>query len=330
MVSLAVFRFERKSENYVFWAVMVMLVFMAGFRGEGVDRDYENYVSYMQTIDNLSIEPTFLLISSIALMLNNQVVVFLIYAFFGVSLKFIAINKITNLRLLSILFYFSFFFPLHELTQIRAGVASALLLLAIKPIYERKFFQFVILSLLAISFHYAAIFMLPLWFLQTRNVNKFFLVVVPVGALFLYLVGIQLGASAPIPIPALQSKIDIYNQLTELGVSDYDQINVFNLVYLGRLAIYYFILFFVNSIQKKNIYVVLLLNIYMLSLAAFPLFSALPVVAFRVTEFYGIVEVVLFPLIVYTIKQQNFARALVSVVPAVFMFTTLFYARLIN
>ena len=321
---------RHRSESYVFWGMMIIMIFLAGLRGEGIDRDYENYTILMNTADDFSIEPAFLLIARIANFLGSPAVLFFIYAVLGVSLKFIAIDKLTDLRLLSVVMYFAYFYQLHEITQIRAGVASAILLLAVKPIYDRNFWKFIILTALAVTFHYSALLMLPLWFLRTREVNKYLLYIIPVGSLLLYFAGIRIGASVPIPIPFIQSKIDMYNTFTELGISDFDQINVLNLVYLARVAMYYFVLYFVDLIKDKNKYTVILLNIYMLSLAAFPLFSALPVLSFRINELYGIVEILLFPLIYYTIKQKVYSKILVSLIATTFILINLFHNQLLN
>jgi len=148
--------------------------------------------------------------------------------------------------------------------------------------------------------------------------------------MLMYFAGFQIGTSIKIPIAGIQNKIDTYVQLTEMGISDFDKINLLSLVYLARMAIYYFILLYIDLIKEKNKYTILLVNIYMLSLIAFPLFSAIPVLAYRVTELYGIVEIILFPLLFYVVKQKVYSRVLVGVIATALILTSLLYSELIT
>ena len=93
---------------------------------------------------------------------------FLLFAILGVSFKLIAIKQLTELWFLSLILYLSNFFILHEMTQIRAGVASAFLLLCVKPIYDRDLKRFLLFAVLGFLFHYSAIVILPLWFLGIK------------------------------------------------------------------------------------------------------------------------------------------------------------------
>ena len=58
-------------------------------------------------------------------------------------------------------------------------------------------------------------------------------------------------------------------------------------------------------------------------------FYNLPVFAFRLSELLGVVEVILFPLLYYTIKPDYASKAIVGVIALVFLFIGVFYNQVI-
>jgi hypothetical protein len=130
----SIWRFKQKYWVVFLWAFFLFLI--AALRNENVDRDYLTYIlNYEQTAKRLAltIEPTFYLFSIIARSIfDNVIFLFIIYAFLGVFIKIYAISKLSKeLYLFSFLVYFSNFFLLHEMTQIRAGVAAAFILISL-------------------------------------------------------------------------------------------------------------------------------------------------------------------------------------------------------
>ena len=193
-------------KTIVFICLAIVLITIAAFRGEGVDRDYSNYVSYFHEQDFLFVEPSFVLISIIIHFIVGPypIFLFIFFAILGVSLKFIAIKQLTELWFLSLVIYISYFFILQDLTQIRAGVATSFLLLCIKPIKERNWKKFLLFSFLAFSFHYSALLIFPLWFLGGKSGRKWLFFSIPISYL-VYFSGINLITM--IPVPFIQDKI---------------------------------------------------------------------------------------------------------------------------
>ncbi|MFC2099079.1 EpsG family protein, partial [Bacteroidota bacterium] len=209
---------NEQTKNIFFICCGLLLFFIAAFRGD-IDNDYQGYVNlYNQaaTLTIIRIEPTFLIISFIVKHLfNNVVYLFIIYSLLGVCIKFYAIKKYTDYYLLSALIYFSNFYIFHEMTQIRVGVASALILLSIVPILDRKFWTFLILIIIAFLFHYSAIIALPLYFLNGRKINVLiFSLVIPVSYLFYFLSINVTFLIDLIPIPEINAKFLMYKELS--------------------------------------------------------------------------------------------------------------------
>lgn len=56
--------------------------------------------------------------------------------------------------------------------------------------------------------------------------------------------------------------------------------------------------------MSHNKYTVLLLNIYALSLFLYPALAMMPVLAGRISELLAVVEIILLPLVYYTIRPR--------------------------
>jgi hypothetical protein len=174
--------------NLFFILCGILLMVIAAFRGDG-DSDYSGYIEMFNRQDFFVVEPTFTLISYIVrtFLGGNVIYLFIIYAILGVTIKLFAIKQLSELWFLSVVIYVSNFFILHEMTQIRAGVASAFLLLCVKPIYERNGKMFLLFTTIACLFHYSAIIILPLWFLTTNPKKTWLLLSVPISYSFFFL-----------------------------------------------------------------------------------------------------------------------------------------------
>jgi hypothetical protein len=322
-------RFYRKYlTSFLYWTIPLFLILIAGLRPIGLDRDSIEYAKIIQSsidVNLLDKEPTFWIIKYFndIFFFGDVHTFFLIFATLGISIKFLAIKKISKMPLLSVIVYLSIYFILHEMTQIRAGVAAGLFLLSIPDIYNRNFRKFIIKALLAISFHYSAIVMIPLYFLHPKKLNVAYILLPIVGLISAYfgLSKILLSNLANLAPNFLAYKINTYLTLLELG--EHSEINIVNFYYTSLLFFTYlgFFLYIKNKI--KNDYNVLFLKILALSLFSFYFFSSVPVFAFRVSEFLNVVTVIFLPNFILYFKQKK----LVFILLAIFLLRT-FYKSL--
>lgn len=303
-------QYEHK-KFYIFFGIVLILVSIILDKSELPD--YEQYVVYFNVVgDAIILEPTFLLVASVVKVLNNDVFWgFMIYLLVGISIKLVAIKKLSNLCVLSLAFYISSYWIYHELIQIRAGVAAGFFLLAIIPLYERNLKYFLIYSVLAISFHYSAILILPLWFINGQLKHRvFYTLLIPICFL-LYVLHIDiLTLLQHLPIPYIQDKIDTYSTIAQVG-SDRGLItakeyNPFITWYLLKAAIAMFMWFNIKRIQAYNKYAVLLLKIYTIGIALLWCMSSIPTAATRCSELLSVVQIVLIPLVVYIERKHRF------------------------
>lgn len=293
--------------------------------------DYQQYVVYFKIIEDndIVLEPTFILIAAIVRALNNDVFWgFMIYLFLGIFIKLFAIKRLTNLYFLTFAFYISSYWIYHELIQIRVGVAAGFFLMAIKPLYERNLKYFLFYSLLAIAFHYSAILILPLWFInKDLKWSVFYTLLIP-SCMLLYILHFDaLTLLQYLPIPYVQEKIETYSMIAQIG-SDRGSItakeyNPFITWYLLKAAIAIFMWVNIRKIQSSNKYAVLLLKIYTLGIALLWCLPSIPVAATRCSELLSVVQIILIPLVVYKYNKTK----LIYIIPILYGLSWIFWNK---
>ncbi len=305
----------QKKSKYLLIILFILSILVAGFRiGESMP-DYLTYVGYYNEIisDNISyfIEISFVYIVKFSnfLVHENIIVLFLIYAIIGVSLKFYLINKLSSFWIYSVIIYISNYFIVHEMIQIRAGVASGFILLSLIPIYNRNFYKFFLLILCASFFHYSSVIFLFLWFLQPSSLNNrnyliFFVVTYilhftetdPISLIFRIL---------PTEITGFKSVYLDKDRAEDLAV------NVFGIFIFTRIIVFIYFLYFSEHIFKYNKYIYIILKFYAFGIMAYILLANFPEISVRLSYTLMSTEILLVPTINYTIKEKSVSRILI-------------------
>lgn len=289
-----------------------MLFFVAAFRGAGVDRDYQGYIEYYNNVLTEgfeNVEPSFILITEMVdRFFGADIYVFVIYALLGIFIKLYAINKLTSYKNLALLVYYSGFFLLHEMTQIRVGVAAGVLLLCIKPIKDRNYKEFLFFATLAFCFHYSAIIIFPLYFLSGNQSSlRKYTFLLPV-ALSLYALDVNIfHVFELLQVDLITLKIRNYEAHAYLDSS----INIFNAWFLSRCLMAYLLYWGSDELVRQNEYFVILLKIYFVGLFVFLAFASVPGISSRASELLFIVEIILIPSLVGLVKERVFAQFMV-------------------
>lgn len=322
-------------KKYIYAALAIILIATATFRPVGFDNDSTNYEYFFTHNDDKSltfaVEFSFLQISRILrFFVDNVHIIFLFYAILGVSLKFEAIRRLSPILFLPVVIYLGNYFILHEMTQIRAGVASGLLLLSIPYLAERKWKQTLTCWFIALFFHYSSAALFLLVFLNNKDIsNKWKIIlasIIPIGYI-LYFLGVNVITT--LPIPYIGNKIEAYQDLKAKGIIG-DEINVFNAVFLVKEAIFLYLLYMYDTVKQFNKYLPLMLRIMALSIFSFLIFAPLPVLAFRISELYGIVDIILFTNIYYTIRPSILSKIIVCIIGFSLFAINVFYAKLLD
>lgn len=314
---------------FVFWCLFVGL---AGFREVGSDKDSLTYLAvFNNDYSNILVEKSFHVISLFVRFCFGPDFLFVlfIYAFIGVSAKFLAIRQLTDLWFLSCMIYLANFFILQEMTQIRIGVATGMLLLSIKPLFDRQLLSFGLCVGVAIFFHYSACLLLPFWFLNVKNINRYVYGGLIILAYCFYYTGLTITEILSyVPIDYIQEKVKLNYEA--VIINNEPAVKPFAVYQSLRLLIIALLFWKLERIVEYNKYVPLLLKLYVIGVVSYLLFADIPAFTVRISEFFQIVEIILIPLLVYAFKDKRIGIWLPIGIGVIFITLNLFYSGLIS
>lgn len=312
LITIILCYLEDYIKRYRFLLYILMgfvMVLIAGLREIGLDPDSENYEysfqHYYLSSEMGMVEPSFTLISAVLNVFTDNVhLLFLVYAFLGVTIKLYAFKKNLQCIFVPLMLYISFYFVLHEMTQIRAGVVSALFLLAVYYIAKKEKRKALLLIIVGSFFHYSSLALLPTLMFGNKNFNRkeniMIALLIPLSYL-IYFGGISMLLNTDIPL--IGNKLAIYQQAMEKGKMTVN-INVFDPVHLVSVMLFYYTLYFRKTITAFNENYNVVIKIVALGLFLHTSLAFLPVLALRISQLYYIVNIFLFSGIVYTFKQK--------------------------
>lgn len=240
---------------------------------------------------------------------TNLCIIFFIYTALGVLFKLIGIYKLTELKNLSLMIYFSNLFFLHELTQIRAGVAVGLIFISIDFLQKKKYAKYIFTFLLAVFFHTSAFLSIILPFLRRTKVSFLFF-----GGLISFCAIVCIfeinivNFIEVVPIDYFQYKLKAY---IELQQQEAIEINYFSILFL--LQNFIIILFFVykNKLSAENENINLFINMCCISTCSFLFFWQIPGFAFRISEIFNSVLIILIPMLLKVMKPKALSEFVV-------------------
>lgn len=322
--------FDEKKDKYVFVIYVLAAVAMfllAGFKPIGVDRDSLLYLSYYNGLSTTDVEPSFGVIAAIARNLfGTPQFVFIIYALLSVSTRAYGITRLTDLWLISLLVWLSNLYLIQDLTQIRAAVSMGLFMCGLFYLQNSRRWVYLFFILLALIFHYSALFFFFLVFLGNKPLNRVWrtvLIVLP--AIGFIMAAVKFDPIMNIPIPYIQDRIKIYVSTRDTLNAQMGEINVFNPIYLLKVVFYYLLLWKEKVISQRVTNFPLLIKIFAISIITFTLFSGIPAFAYRINELYGVVEIIVIPYLVYAIRPVVWGKIMV----VGYCLVTLIFYRLI-
>lgn len=333
--------YEKPSEPYLYGILGCILVLFAGLRHPGIDADSLNYTDFVKGADTLGPflrsvgdymfnEPAYYFLASFVKTLGLPVTIFfLIFSILSISLKFIAIRKLSPFYFLSVLVFCSNFFFLHEMTQIRSGIASGFILLSVPYIQEKRIFPFLAMVAGGMCFHYSTIVVLPFYFLDSLTLNKVKYLSFILVPYLLKVIGFNIfDLLSDLHLGVFSDKLKVYNDLLQGG--EFNAINIFNVELLLQIFICIVFIYYSESLLTHNKYSMLLIKIYVLSVSFYVFLSSIPVFAFRVGGLLGIVEIILIPFLIYLLRPRLAGFIMVIGISVLLFFVSIFYARFLQ
>jgi len=290
--------FHGHSRKMIWWAaalLVAMLVLICVSKEETI-ADYmmyeRNYTMGNTSNYNRELEPTFNWITAVS---PSFLWLLFFYALMSCGTNVYAILRNSPNIWLSLIIYLCIFFVVHDMIQIRAGVACAILLLGIRYIKERKWWIYFPLSAIAILFHYSAAVFPLLYFLPYKNPNKWFWSALLVAATVMSFLNIQFGTmTRAIPFGFIQNYLEMY-----LGNREYESLTL-TPIRVMKVGCIILMLFNLGRIKRAYPLAPTVIMVYICSQLSYLLFSDLPVLQARLGELFGVSEIfalAMFPMI---------------------------------
>lgn len=197
----------RIKQNYKYkWSVFLsasILICVAGLRWQ-VGVDYGNYMlSYARRKTEWFIsiltfdEPGIGTLAKLgSFFFDDYAVMFFMVSLVTIGLYVWTISKNTNYFAFSLMLYIFMGCWHNSFNGIRQYAAAAILFAGHRLIYERKFWKYLIVVVLAMMFHKTAIIMLPVYFVANRKINLKTITILFLGTIFIrysydYLFGVM-------------------------------------------------------------------------------------------------------------------------------------------
>ncbi|AKZ28060.1 EpsG family protein [Ralstonia nicotianae] len=147
---------------------IVLISALVAHRPPGLDKDYYGYLDYYGRVlagETGFVEPGFIVVTRLLDRLGGEYIDLLgMFCFFGLWAKHVAIRRLTASSMGRMVAFWAVyacvFFPLWELTQIRAGLAMGIVALALT---SKSRLSSCILFLIAGMFHYSALVVFVFW-----------------------------------------------------------------------------------------------------------------------------------------------------------------------
>lgn len=313
---------------YALFFLAGCLCLLAGLRGK-IDADIFQYEAlYLNIIGNGGgfVEPGFYLISCLShwMFHSFQGVVF-IYAVLALAPLTYIIIRYWEANLYILLYYYSFFFFLHPMTQIRLSAAIVYLILSVRYIGEKNFKKFLLFVLIGSFFHQTVLLFIPFYFiLQKQYSIKTQILWVVVAVFFSQTVsfsGILFDLASILSGNFMATKLLMHQGTLDGGVGARTA-SVYLIMVLIKII---FNLFLQSRLKKEENK---LLHLYLAAAfwgyLIYILFSDIHLIAARIAELFGITEIFYVPCLIKVFRPRC-AGELMVVVIALFQLVVSLY-----
>lgn len=314
-----------KPSKELFAGLVLVLVFIVGFRSPGIDNDYFNYLLAAKKGWGIA-EISYFFIADISYALTNDtILIFVIYAAISISTQLAALYKYSLNFWLSMSFWFSTYFVLLDMNGIRAGAALGITMLAWKPWAENKHAQTLLLIALASFFHYSFVILFLVYFI-IRNDDRhtiWFVALVPLGYMLYYLHPLQ-TIFGIFHIDILNFKFNSYNK-TITG-----ELPVFSTVLIMRIFLIGVMFLFKERLAEICDSFYLLFKLYCVGFFISVTIADLPTVAMRLLDIFACTELLLLPAISELVKPKWLGTFAVCLYAAFYFFLYIIQAEYIK
>lgn len=308
---------RQRDKNIFSVLLCICMILVAGLRGVGSTPDTDSYdlMYHEQTTMVKLVEPSFTLICSVLHYFSfDTPALFLTYACISVPIHLSGLQRISKefpFTISSI--YISYYYMLHDMMQIRVGVASGLFIWAIYFFVEKRKIISLLFILLGTFFHFSAIAGLVM-FLLTDKMTKWHKIIlyaiIPIGVVVYFK---ELDILLLVPDSILGTKVQIYRNMKDSGIEDQQsgwpwEMNV--LIWMN-IVLYYASIYYHEYLSKCSKYVTIAIKVQaigffcMLYLAGFS-----KVLASRMEGYFSIASIILWVTSIYAFYPRIYGKIL--------------------
>lgn len=301
---------RNKFFNYV---ALLFIILVSGLRYE-VGYDYFNYVSFFKGRGTDSMEPlSKLAIFTLSQLFNNPLSMFFFFSLATLSITYISIEKFTTSPRMALMIYL--LIPglyLNSFSILRQSIAISVFFLALYYLFKNEKTKYFVLSMVAILFHYSAVFPFLLIFfgrkwLEKKYTLKFYLIGMLIAFILSYI-------NVSKVLIGLTGKYAVYADL--LVSKTFPLAKVLSLTIISTIIIWGL----KHNSEKK---ITFLLNIYLIGVGINILFANfIPVT--RMGYYFLIAQIILVPNIIFFMKKENLK------IYTVFLFMIYYFGIQIN
>lgn len=302
---------NKKLKRIYLWLTFLILLLFAGARGYNVGYDYLRYEELFNNIQYIFfIEPLFGLLLKVFNEYSNFYVFLFFIASVSLLIKFKFFRQYSYYPLFSILVFYTSFYLINEMGQIRYGLALSFVSLYYSSLFRERKAQKYIYLFLAIITHYSSAIVIPtLLFFKYRfkQIEIFWILVVCFVFYIININTILLYLSTLLPIGYLGHKILV----TALDVEGYGRSVGLNLSIIIRWVILFSTYYCLSKSRTKDQnYINILFNLYFFGVVLYMILNSNAEFAIRGSGYFKFLEVLIFPLFIKTAKS-NFSKLLV-------------------
>lgn len=302
---LASFEFfsDQKQNLILSFSVLILIIF-AGTRAIGIDPDGENYqvifegYSDFESITNSLASLLYEPIAKLIFFLTSQAgygveVVFLIFATLTLAAKEILIRRASPYPMLSVYLLCCHFYLYYEMVQIRAALAMSLVVISCLMYHNRK--PLGILGIIfAAGIHVSALLGLAFLLLKEFQVDlklylKLLFVMLSIAIVFMIDPTTFLSVLVLLPFEKVDNYLDIINS--------YEAASIYGitLVHLIPILVGFWL---VEKAVITDPVQIDLIRLYSLCIPYYWLFLPISVMAYRSSEFFQVVNIIVLPILI--------------------------------
>ena len=328
-------RLTARDKVMIYLILGVAMILIAGLREVGSTPDtiaYEGmYYAKGSKLALMLREPSFNLIVSVLNSFSLGVsALFITYALISVPIHLSALWRMSKFPLLILTIYISYYYMMHEMVQIRCGVASGLFLWAIYYYVENKKKYTLLFILLGTFFHYSAIAGLVIFLFNDKLPQWQRMVLyslVPIG-LAVYFTHFDISIFVPDELGG--QRLQKYRELKEQGLEDEQagwMLETHILIWMN-IVLYYASIYYHDYLAKHFKYTIIAIKLQAVGLCFLFFANGLSsVLGNRMNDYFSVVSILLWTGAVYAF-QPIFISKIISNVLSTFRFISsiLWYA----